>query len=82
MKTENRPHMLNGHEIYIHRDIRGTSNAKNYKNQRNIRTLHVFFHAKSSNVPKERELKSHFEQYGKIINIGHSANNVKITYDE
>ncbi|CAF0762955.1 unnamed protein product [Adineta steineri] len=79
MKKENYPHMLNGHTIYVYRELRGIPNFKKIRAYRDIRALS--FGAKAPHSIPESELKRHFAEYGTILNIETIENDIKITYD-
>ncbi|CAF4189871.1 unnamed protein product, partial [Adineta steineri] len=79
MKKENYPHMLNGHTIYIYRELRGIPNFKRTRAYRDIRALS--FGAKAPNSIPESELKRHFAQYGTVLNVETIENDIKIIYD-
>jgi hypothetical protein len=80
MQKENRPHMLNGHTIYIYRELRGIPNFKMLRRYRDIRALS--FGAKAPNNIPVNELSRHFAQYGTVLSSETIANDIKITYDE
>jgi len=80
MRKENRPHMLNGHPIYIYRELRGTPNFKILRTQESIRVLS--FGGRAPNGIPVDELNHHFVQYGTILSIEQAGNDIKITYDE
>jgi hypothetical protein len=80
MKKGNRPHMLNDHVIYIYRELRGIPNFKILRTRRYIRVLS--FGGRAPNDIPIYELNHHFAQYGTVLSIETTGNNIKITYDE
>jgi hypothetical protein len=80
MEKKNRPHMLNGHAIHIYRELRGTPNFKNLKTLRDVRAL-SFGRKAPNDIPVDK-LNHHFAQYGTVLSIQQTGNDIIITYDE
>jgi hypothetical protein len=80
MRKENHPHMLNGHPIYIYRELQGTPNFKILRTHRSIRVLS--FGGRAPNYIPDYDLYRHFAQYGNVLSIKPAGNDIKITYDK
>lgn len=80
MKKENLPHILNGHTVYIYRELRATPNFKILRTYRYINEL--VFRRTAPNDIQTDELNQHFTQYGTVLSIELVENDIKVTYDE
>ena len=80
MRRENLPHALNGHTIYIYRELRATPNFKILRTYRYINEL--FLRRTAPNDIQANELNQHFTLYGTVLSIELVGNDIKVTYAE